>query len=202
MNQLVVKIGLEIQNSTLDYRIKFDLFLYFYHKMKVAIHGPMCSGKTTISNIIKECDPDYKTYSFGLKVKDVARDLFEMKGKDRSLLINIASKMREINENVWVDYVIRQINEDNNKKCIIDDLRFQNEADSLEGWKIISLTTPEDVRIKRIKEVYPENYKDHIKNMGHISETSKIILPEDTIYIDTSIHYDDLKEMITKVICV
>ena len=30
----------------------------------------MCSGKTTISNIIKEFDYSYKTYSFGLKVKD------------------------------------------------------------------------------------------------------------------------------------
>ena len=52
--------------------------------MKIAIHGPMCSGKTTISNIIKEIDPEYKTYSFGLKVKDieyVINKIKESKGK-------------------------------------------------------------------------------------------------------------------------
>ena len=54
--------------------------------MKFAIHGPMCSGKTTISEIIKGHDSEYKTYSFGGKVKDIARDLFKMEGKDRIFL--------------------------------------------------------------------------------------------------------------------
>ena len=77
--------------------------------MKIAIHGPMCSGKTTVSNIIKKYDLEYKTYSFGGKVKDIGRDLFNMQGKDRSLLIDIASKMREIDNNIWAKYVIKQI---------------------------------------------------------------------------------------------
>ena len=165
--------------------------------MKIAIHGPMCSGKTTISNIIKEFDSRYKTYSFGLKVKDIAIDLFNMEGKNRSLLINVASKMREIDPDVWAKYVINQIENENNNNCIIDDLRFQNEADYLvDDWLIISLTTPKEVRIERIKEVYKENYEDHIKNMNHISETDKLSLPENTIYIDTSIEYDKLKSKI------
>lgn len=169
--------------------------------MKIAIHGPMCSGKTTISNIIKEYDNSYKTYSFGLKVKDIAKDLFDMKGKNRSLLINVATKMREIDPDIWAKYVIKQINEDDNNNCIIDDLRFQNEAEYLkDGWLMISLTTPKDVRIKRIKNIYKENYEDHIKNMNHTSETGQIILPEDTIYIDTSIEYGKLKEIIRKII--
>ena len=169
--------------------------------MKIAIHGPMCSGKTTISDIIKEYDNSYKTYSFGLKVKDIAKHLFDMKGKDRSLLINVATKMREIDPDIWAKYVVKQIKEDNNNNCIIDDLRFQNEADYLKNdWLMISLTTPKEVRIKRIKEIYKENYQDHIKNMEHISETDKIELPENTIYIDTSINYDELKEKVRGII--
>lgn len=144
--------------------------------MKIAIHGPMCSGKTTISDIIKEYDREYKTYSFGGKVKDIARDLFKMEGKDRSLLIGVASKMREIDPDVWAKYVIDQIKEEQRDKCIIDDLRFQNEANYLSDWKFISLTTPKDVRIERIKKLYPDNYVDHIKNMGHVSETDSIKL--------------------------
>ena len=168
--------------------------------MKFAIHGPMCSGKTTISDIIKEYDSEYKTYSFGGKVKDIARDLFKMEGKDRSLLIGVASKMREIDPDVWAKYVIYQIKEEQRDKCIIDDLRFQNEANYLSDWKFISLTTPKDVRIERIKKLYPDNYSDHIKNMAHVSETGSIKLPENTIYIDTSIPYESLKKRILEIL--
>jgi len=64
--------------------------------MKIAIYGPMCSGKTTVANILQETDKRYSIYSFGQKIKDIAKELFQMEGKDRSLLINIADKMREI----------------------------------------------------------------------------------------------------------
>ena len=61
-------------------------------------------------------------------------------------------------------YVINKIENEKNINCIIDDLRFSNEADYLDDdWLIISLTTPKEVRIERIKEVYKENYEDHIK---------------------------------------
>ena len=168
--------------------------------MKIAVHGPMCSGKTTISKIIMEYNDSYKTYSFGKKVKDVAIDLFNMEGKDRSLLINVASKMREIDQDVWAKYVINQIEKDKNENCIIDDLRFQNEADFLNDWIFISLITPKNVREERIKELYPDNYHDHIKNMDHISETGNLTFSGRVIYIDTSIPMEELKNKIIELI--
>ena len=132
--------------------------------MKIAIYGPMCSGKTTVATILKEYDQRYSIYSFGQKIKELAIELFQMEGKDRSLLIQIADQMREIDEDVWAKYVVEQTK--GNNYCLIDDLRFQNELNYLEGWKIICLTTPEEERIRRIKELYPENYTDHIKNTG------------------------------------
>ena len=168
--------------------------------MKIAIYGPMCSGKSTIANIIQKKYPQYKIYSFGQKIKDIANELFNMEGKNRSLLINIADKMRDIDEDVWVKYIMKQIND--YEYCIIDDLRFQNEADYLTtGWTFISLTTPKDVRINRIKELYPNNYEDHIRNMDHISETDSIKLPENTIYIDTSIPFTELKKIVIDLMC-
>ena len=164
--------------------------------MKFAIHGPMCSGKTTISDIIKKHNKNYKTYSFGGKVKDIARDLFKMEGKDRSLLINVASKMREIDPDVWAKYVISEIEKDKKQDCIIDDLRFQNEADYLEDWTFISLITPKGVRIKRITELYPDNYEDHIKNMEHVSETGELVFPGNVVHIDTSIPFESLEQVI------
>ena len=78
----------------------------------------MCSGKTTISEIIKGHDSEYKTYSFGGKVKDIARDLFKMEGKDRSLLISVASKMREIDPDVWAKYVVFDIERKTNRNVL------------------------------------------------------------------------------------
>ena len=160
--------------------------------MKIAIYGPMCSGKTTVANILQETDKRYSIYSFGQKIKDIAKELFQMEGKDRSLLINIADKMREIDEEVWAKYIIRQT--DKNDYCIIDDLRFQNELKYLTDWKIICLTTPKEARIQRLKKLYPDNFKDHIKNMDHISENDTLELPVDTIYINTDINMKELKE--------
>ena len=66
------------------------------------------SGKSTVAKIIKDYDSRYKIYSFGQKVKDIAYDLFEMEGKDRSLLINIADKMRDIDPDVWAKYIVKK----------------------------------------------------------------------------------------------
>ena len=163
--------------------------------MKIAIYGPMCSGKTTVAEIIKELDDRYEIYSFGKKIKELASELFDMQGKDRSLLINIADKMRSIDKDVWTKYLVKQTSE--SEFCLIDDLRHQNELDDLEGWKIICLITSEEVRIQRLKELYPENYEDHIRNMTHTSETDKLNFNEkETIYLDTNTDYETLKEFL------
>ena len=159
--------------------------------MKIAIYGPMCSGKTTIANIIKSYDNRYTIYSFGQKIKDLAVELFQMKGKDRSLLIQIADKMRDIDEDVWAKYVVKQTKDDD--YCLIDDLRFQNELNYLDEWKIICLTIPDEERICRIKKLYPDNYEDHIKNMKHISENDQLKFPKDTFYLDTSLPIESIK---------
>ena len=76
--------------------------------MKIAITGKMCSGKSTIANMIQQLDNEYDTYSYGQKIKDIAVDLFNMRNKDRTLLINIASKLREIDEDVWSKYIVEK----------------------------------------------------------------------------------------------
>tara|TARA_Y100001958_G_scaffold146322_1_gene125930 strand:- start:6099 stop:6617 length:519 start_codon:yes stop_codon:yes gene_type:complete len=167
--------------------------------MKIAIYGPMCSGKTTVANIIKELHPEYEIFSFGQKIKDIAKDLFDMKGKNRSLLITIADKMRDIDEDIWAKYIVKKTNDVEN--CIIDDLRFQNELNLLKGWKIICLTTNDDVRIERLKKNYPDNYQDHIKNMKHKSETDTLIFPSsETTYLNTDVNFDILKEYVKNII--
>ncbi len=166
--------------------------------MKIAIVGKMCSGKTTLANMIMEKYPNYKKYSFGQKVKDVAVDLFDMKGKDRSLLVKIGGYMRDINPDVWVDYLMKQIM--NVDDCIIDDIRYQNEVDACikNGFTFIKLSIPKDIQIERIKRVYPDNYEDHIENINHNSETNELIIDK-CIEIDTS---KILKEKLNNIVLV
>ena len=170
--------------------------------MKIAISGPMCSGKTTIANLICNLNTDYKIYSFGGKIKELAQELFDMDDiKDRSLLINIANKMKDINKDVWINYLLKQCLQSNN--CIIDDLRFENELESLKidnSWHFIVIKIPTEIRIKRIKELYLNNYEDHIKNMDDISEKGLLNFPnERTLYINYE-NEDNILETIIKFI--
>ena len=154
--------------------------------VKIAISGPMCSGKSTIAKYICEVNPDYKIYSFGQKIKDLAKELFDMKEiKNRSLLIQIANSLKSIDENVWINYILKKCK--NKENCIIDDLRFENELTELinDSWYFIVLQVPKEERINRIKNLYPENYQDHIKNMNDISEKGLTNFPpEKTLYIN------------------
>jgi len=141
--------------------------------MKIAITGKMCSGKSTLAQIIKETDKQYQIYSLGQKVKDVAKDLFHMKEKDRTLLTSIGTKMREIDSEVWINYIIEQTKDKTH--CIVDDLRYQNEYETLSknGFKIIQLVIDPKIQEKRIKEVYPNNFQDHLMNRNHLSEKNE-----------------------------
>ena len=141
--------------------------------MKIAIIGKMCSGKSTIAKIIMDYDSSYQTFSFGGAVKKYAREIFNMQGKDRSLLINFANKMREIDKDVWVRPVIEESSLFNN--CIVDDVRYQNELDALvsDNWIIIKLNISRELQKERIRKTYPENYEDHLKNIDHFSEKSE-----------------------------
>lgn len=145
--------------------------------MKVAICGKMCSGKSTIANHIMKTFPGYQKYSFARKVKELCVDLFNMKHKDRDLLINFANSMREIDPNVWINQVLKETKDKEN--CIIDDVRYQNEVDALlnHGWTFIQLHISYDLQTKRIKQIYQENYAVHLKNRYHLSEKNNFIFP-------------------------
>ena len=141
--------------------------------MKIAIIGKMCSGKTTSANLIKQMDNRYEIFSFGKKVKEVAVDLFQMQGKDRTLLTSIGTKMREIDPDIWVNYVLNQAKY--KKFCIIDDLRYQNEYDAClkHDFIFIKLNINPTIQKERIIKLYPNNYQDHLNNLDHISEKSE-----------------------------
>ena len=160
--------------------------------MKIAITGKMCSGKTTTANLIRQMDSRYEIFSFGKKVKDVAVDLFNMKEKDRTLLTSIGTKMREIDSEVWINYILKQTK--HKEFCIIDDLRYQNEYEALikNGFTIIQMNVSPELQKQRIINLYPNNYEDHFKNMNLVNR-HKLIYKSLNQYITKEIHALQIK---------
>ena len=137
--------------------------------MKIAICGPICSGKTYLSDYLSK-HYNLEKYSFGDKVKDIATDLYKMDYKDRPLLQTISDKMKEIDPDIWAKYIVRKIKNVDN--IIIDDLRFVNEARYLQelGFTIIKLTIDPDTQRDRIMRKYIQHYQIHLDNLQHNSE--------------------------------
>ena len=146
--------------------------------MRIAITGKMCSGKTYISDILIK-KYNLKKYSFGQKVKDIAKDLFKMEYKNRILLQTLADKMKEIDKDIWIKYILSEINSDSN--IIIDDLRFENELKYLQenNFIIIRLNISEEERLNRLKIKYPNTYNEHLNGSNHNSEVNINKLNED-----------------------
>ena len=171
---------------------------------KIAVTGKMCSGKTTLCNYLCQIEPRFQIFSFGKKVKQVATDLFQMDPlvKDRSLLTNLATKMREIDSDVWVNYVIRQCKDVD--YCLVDDLRYQNEYEALikNGFQIIQLQVSDELQEQRIRDIYPDNYEDHLKNRNHLSERNEFqwITNGPDLVIDSSQDRDKIKQIINELI--
>ena len=138
--------------------------------MKIGLIGKICSGKTTLANYIMErhC---YTRMAFADKIKELATDIFEMQNKDRKLLQNIGTKFREIDEDIWVKYLVRKVkNEDN---IIVDDCRYLNEVQSLKnnGFYIIYIDISKETQKNRILNTY-SNAEEHLNNLNHSSESN------------------------------
>ena len=146
--------------------------------MKLAITGEMASGKTSIAKYLVE-KYNFTKFSFADDVKLYATQIFDinMKIKDRKLLQQFATKMKEIDENIWIKRLDNKI-KDISDNIIIDDLRYQNEELYLKskGFKILKLDIDIELQNNRLKNTYINDFDMHIKCKNHDSElyTKKI----------------------------
>ncbi|SVD08134.1 uncharacterized protein METZ01_LOCUS360988, partial [marine metagenome] len=163
--------------------------------VKIAICGPMASGKTWLAHKLCE-ELGLSKISLAAQVKVVARDLFFMdpEHKDRILLQEIGKKMRDIRPSVWVDYMLNSENAQDN--CVCDDVRFVNEARKLseEGFLIIMLEIDEELQKSRLMRAYPDNWEIHWNARSDSSET-ELLSKEMQKYIDKTIIVKDGLEM-------
>ena len=165
--------------------------------MIIAIAGKMCSGKSTVANYLKE-RYNFKICSFGEPVKRYAALIFGDNTKNRPIIQDFAQKIKELDEDVWVNYLLRNIDQNDNQdgnqndnqddNIVIDDLRFPNEYDALHkrGVAIIKIDIDRAFQIHRLKETYPNNYDCHISRIDNISETHIDNIPENFLFKSTS----------------
>ena len=148
--------------------------------MKIAITGKMGSGKSYLADKISN---KYGFYiaSFAGRVKELAKELFNMVGKDRGLLINFATKMREIDSEVWIRTMLKSIKGKEN--VIVDDLRLKNEYDILRvnGWYIVKLEIDENKRELQLREKYGvDEANRHIAHSKSATENDVVGLDDES----------------------
>ncbi len=127
---------------------------------RIAFYGPMCSGKTFAANYLVD-HHGYQRVNFAGKLKELAANIFDVHGKDgedRTVLQQLGQKMREIDTDIWVKLALEKIRYNYpDSRIVIDDLRYVNEAKALRanGFTIVRVHTDEDIRLNRIKKLYP-----------------------------------------------
>lgn len=136
--------------------------------IRIGIMGKMCAGKTTLAN--KLVERGYTRLAFADKVKEIAKELFGMTTKDRTLLQAIGQNMRNIRHTVWIDYLMRVI-ESFSTSIVIDDVRYENEVIALKkaGFTIIYLDIDRHTQKERIRNLY-EHPEEHLRGLTHASE--------------------------------
>lgn len=142
--------------------------------IKLALCGRMRSGKDAIAEYLV-ANYGFKRFAFGDGIREVCRQLypdqFEGGAKPRALLQGVGQSLRAFDEDVWVKRALHEINStekalDELKQyvtiheplkwrelsVVISDLRQPNEERTLrsEGFVIIRVTAPEDLRIQRM----------------------------------------------------
>lgn len=149
--------------------------------VKFGICGKMASGKTTFTRRLQNHIPELVKLSFADKLYEICHDLFGMVDKDRKLLQDVGTRMKQVDSNVWVNYTMKIANSIDN--VIIDDARYKNEILELKknNFTLIKLNISEAKQKQRLIETYPNTYPEHLDRRTHSSET-EIDLIDDDIY--------------------
>lgn len=114
--------------------------------MKIAISGKMQAGKTTCADYLEE-KHGFTKYSFALPLKlaviDMGVSVTDVLRRKpplvRQLMQIYGAVMRAQNPSHWIDLCLDEIKANDAEFVVVDDLRFQNEAEALRdlGWTLV-----------------------------------------------------------------
>lgn len=173
-------------------------------KMKIAIVGKMRSGKDTVGSLIENYG-DFHKMALADGITGIIKDYFPeaMKdGKPRKHYQHIGSALRELDKDVWVNYLHRRIHEIRDldfmlgreeTDIMITDCRFVNEADYLrkQGFILIKVVATDEIRLKRLQK---SDEQTTLEQMNHKTEAQiDLITPDYYIYNNGTLEELDKK---------
>lgn len=181
--------------------------------MKIALFGKMRSGKNTVADILSS-QYNFKQYAFGTGIGEIIDKFYpnaRANGKPRQHYQHIGQELRKLDEDVWINYLLKTISCDYvtqafgsvwskniEFKAVVTDGRQVNEAEALreKGYIIVKVVAPDEVRLHRMSVL-----KD---NMSPANLTHETELQLDSITADYTINndgtYADLVEKVTELV--
>ena len=171
--------------------------------MRVAICGPMASGKSRLAEqLIGQHDFSKVSLARGVKlmgdkileslIDSGLVDAEQRQIKQRRMLQSIGAVGREIDPMMWINDTIRCA--EAHAHVVVDDLRFVNEAMALaeHGFMIIRLNFPDDeTQMKRLMTAYPEDWERHWDARNDISETEIMTIPSEMVDLEMTVEDGD-----------
>ena len=171
-------------------------------RLLIGITGHMGSGKSFLADYIAQ-EYQCKKYRLSGKMREIAAEL--QIEPTRDFLQGIGKFMRDFDDDVWVRYVAKKV-QNSSASIVIDDIRRLNEIEYLRplGFKFVRINTIESLRKTRIEEregrqIKSDQWKAWVK---HMTENQVKNLPVDyEIENNGSIAelYKSLDKIITKI---
>lgn len=160
--------------------------------IRIALAGPMGSGKTFVAKWLQKrySHLRMRRIGFGDEVKRLVHELWNPSKKDRSLLVEFGTSMRKIDSAIWIKRLFAQIDASPDTNWVCDDLRQDNELAALQeqGWLLVRILVPNNIRQERLKSKYPNDYEEHMAYANHKTENDMLNSSPDlfSCTIDTS----------------
>lgn len=136
----------------------------------LGLMGKAGSGKTTVAELLSEF-VGYKRLSLAGPLKDIAAQLWGDEARtDRGKLQKLGVAVREIDEDSWVNLLVRSASEQS-APVVVDDVRFPNEYWGLKaaGFYIVEVRADRHTRIERLQANGKWQSEEQLE---HISETA------------------------------
>lgn len=147
------------------------------NSIKIGLVGKMRSGKNTVGDYLTSNYTCHQ-YAFADGITHAITNYFPTAfdgGKPRRHYQFIGQAFRQLDENVWIDYMLKQMRENTLllkemtntiPNIVVTDVRQLNEATRLsdEGFVIIKVVCPEEIRrlrIAKLGDVMTEEQLNH-----------------------------------------
>lgn len=159
-------------------------------QLKIAVTGKMRAGKDTFAGCLKQSYP-FIELKFSDGITDIIKAYFPealQHGKPRQHYQVIGQSFRQLNADIWVNRVGKEIAEVEailpNANFLVTDLRQPNEAEFLRenGFVIVKVVADKAVRLQRMQD---ENDSYTADDLQHETETNvDEIVADFTVYND------------------